>query len=122
MNLIESLMSAAKAHPLRVVFPDALDERAIRAAQQLARQGWARPVLLANPFELRRYCKQLQLSAPQPDLMTRTMRLERLTPGDFAAVMRQHRFRPIESPATLISALEAECAVKEGGKASIGFL
>jgi phosphotransacetylase len=58
MNLIESLMIAAKAHPVRVVFPDAIDERAIRAAQQLARQGWARPVLLANPFEMRRYCKQ----------------------------------------------------------------
>lgn len=58
MNLIESFMAAAKAHPTRVVFPDAVDERAIRAAQQLARQGWAHPVLLANPFELRRYCKQ----------------------------------------------------------------
>mgnify|MGYP003591522222 CR=1 FL=1 len=58
MNLIESCMAAAKAHPVRVVFPDAVDERAIRAAQQLARQGWAHPVLLANPFALRRYCKQ----------------------------------------------------------------
>jgi len=58
MNLIESCMAAAKAHPVRVVFPDAIDERAIHAAQRLARQGWARPVLLANPFELRRYCKQ----------------------------------------------------------------
>ncbi len=58
MNLIESCMAAAKMRPVRVVFPDAIDERAIRAAQQLARQGWARPVLLANPFELRRVCKQ----------------------------------------------------------------
>jgi phosphotransacetylase len=58
MNLIESCMAAAKRRPARVVFPDAIDERAIRAAQQLARQGWARPVLLANPFELRRVCKQ----------------------------------------------------------------
>jgi phosphotransacetylase len=58
MNLIESCMAAAKLRPARVVFPDAIDERAIRAAQQLARQGWARPVLLANPFELRRVCKQ----------------------------------------------------------------
>jgi phosphotransacetylase len=58
MNLIESCMAAAKTRPARVVFPDAIDERAIRAAQQLARQGWARPVLLANPFELRRVCKQ----------------------------------------------------------------
>ena len=58
MSLIESFMGAAKAHPARVVFPDAIDERAIRAAQQLARQGWAQPVLLANPFELRHYCEQ----------------------------------------------------------------
>ena len=58
MTLIESCMAAAKMRPARVVFPDAIDERAIRAAQQLARQGWARPVLLANPFELRRVCKQ----------------------------------------------------------------
>ncbi len=58
MNLIESCMAAAKARPVRVVFPDAIDERAIVAAQQLARQGWAHPVLLANPFALRRYCKQ----------------------------------------------------------------
>ncbi len=71
---------------------------------------------------LRRYCGQLQLSSPQPDLLMRMMRLQRLTPGDFAAVLRQHRFRPIQSPGMLVSALEAECAVKEGGKASIGFL
>ena len=58
MTLIENCMAAAKTRPARVVFPDATDERAIRAAQQLARQGWARPVLLANPFELRRLCKQ----------------------------------------------------------------
>jgi hypothetical protein len=69
-----------------------------------------------------RYCKQLNLPAPQPDLLTITQRLQRLTPGDFAAVLRQHRFRPIQSPVTLVSALEAECAVKEGGKGSIGFL
>ena len=58
MTLIESCMAAARQRPARVVFPDAVDERAVRAAQQLARQGWAQPVLLANPFELRRLCKQ----------------------------------------------------------------
>jgi hypothetical protein len=49
-------------------------------------------------------------------------RLERLTPGDFAVVSRQHRFRPIGSPAMLVAALDAECALKEGPKPSIGFL
>lgn len=51
------------------------------------------------------------------------MRLQQLTPGDFsAAVIRQHRFRPISTCAALVAALEAECAMKEGAKASIGFL
>jgi len=71
---------------------------------------------------LRRHCAALKLSAPQPDLLSRVMHLGQLTPGDFSAVLRQHRFRPIESAGMLVSALEAECAVKEGGKAAIGFM
>ncbi len=97
-----------------------LDQAALRRFDLKVKFDFLKP---EQSWELvRRYCKQLHLPSPQPDLLARTMRLERLTPGDFAAVMRQHRFRPIQSPATLISALEAECAVKEGGKASIGFL
>lgn len=71
---------------------------------------------------LRRHCAIMKFAAPQPDLLPRIMRLGQLTPGDFAAVLRQHRFQPIESPAMLVSALEAECAVKEGVKAPIGFM
>lgn len=62
MTLLESCMAAARQSPARVVFPDAVDARAIGAAQQLARAGWARPILLANPFELRRHCRQHGLS------------------------------------------------------------
>lgn len=69
-----------------------------------------------------RHCNALKFGVPQPDLLPRVMRLSQLTPGDFAAVLRQHRFRPIESPAAFVSFLEAECVVKEGGKASIGFM
>lgn len=69
-----------------------------------------------------RYCEQLNLPAPSEALKMRTMRLLQLTPGDFTAVMRQHRFRPIQSAESLIAALEAECVVKEGVKAPIGFI
>lgn len=97
-----------------------LDQAALRRFDLKVKFDFLRP---EQAWELvRRYSEQLNLPAPQPDLLTRTMRLQRLTPGDFAAVLRQHRFRPIQSPATLVLALEAECAVKEGGKASIGFL
>lgn len=71
---------------------------------------------------LRRYCAKLALPAPQPVHLARIMHMPQLTPGDFATVMRQHRFRPLVSPTMLVDALEAECAVKEEAKASIGFL
>ncbi len=69
-----------------------------------------------------RTCASLGFSEPQPDLWSKVQRLKLLTPGDFSTVVRQHRFRPVESSAMLVSALEAECAVKDGAKASIGFL
>ena len=97
-----------------------LDQAALRRFDLKVKFDFLRP---EQAWELvRRYCKQLRFPLPKPDLQTRTMRLQRLTPGDFAAVLRQHRFRPVESAAMLVSALEAECAVKEGGKASIGFI
>jgi SpoVK/Ycf46/Vps4 family AAA+-type ATPase len=70
---------------------------------------------------LRRYCLKLEIDPPQPEQLAKMMRLTQLTPGDFAAVARQNRFRPITSPAVLVAALEAECAVKEGAKSAIGF-
>ncbi len=97
-----------------------LDQAALRRFDLKVKFDFLRP---EQAWELlRRHCAAMSLPAPQPDLLTRIMRLGQLTPGDFAAVLRQHRFRPIESAATLVSALEAECAVKEGGKSSIGFM
>ena len=69
-----------------------------------------------------RHCAELELPPPLPDEKARISRLQSLTPGDFAAVLRQHRFRPMTSAATLVSALEAECAVKQGMNRAIGFL
>lgn len=54
---------------------------------------------------------------PQPGLsqaLERLARLHQLTPGDFAAVVRQSRLRPLASPVDLVAALERECALKAG--------
>jgi len=56
VSLITSCEDWARAHPARVVFPDALDQRVIEAACSLNRCGWARPTLLANPMALRDHC------------------------------------------------------------------
>lgn len=47
-----------------------------------------------------------------------------LTPGDFAAVIRQHRFRPVDTVAELLQRLQEEVAIKnvEKNNTTMGFL
>ena len=69
-----------------------------------------------------RQCVQLVIEPPSTSQLSKVSRLKNLTPGDFAAVARQSRFRRIGSPDDLLMALEAECGIKEGAKSSIGFV
>ena len=48
--------------------------------------------------------------------------LPQLTPGDFAAALRQHRFAPLADAAALLSLLHAECALKEHAGQRMGFV
>lgn len=97
-----------------------LDQAALRRFDLKVKFDFLRPEQVVAL--LLRYCTLFNFPEPAPALQMKASRLQRLTPGDFAAVRRQHRFRPINSPAALIAALEAECAVKEGGKGAIGFV
>ncbi len=69
------------------------------------------------------YCKDLKLGKPKVSFKQNVENLKYLTPGDFAAVSRQNRFRPIEDIKDLVNRLEDEIAVKsvDDGKV-VGFL
>jgi transitional endoplasmic reticulum ATPase len=72
-----------------------------------------------------RYCESMALGVPMQAHFTRLATLTMLTPGDFAAVVRQVRFRPVASTDALVLALEAECSIKEDYRAArspMGFL
>ncbi len=69
-----------------------------------------------------RHCAALKLAVPTSDDRAKIQRLRRLTPGDFAAVSRQHRFRALESPRMVVDALAAECAIKGEPRRPMGFL
>jgi SpoVK/Ycf46/Vps4 family AAA+-type ATPase len=58
------------------------------------------------------HCQALGLPEPDASLQRRLQTLDGLTPGDFAVLERQHRFRPITDVTALIDALYAECALK----------
>ncbi len=70
---------------------------------------------------LESYCNTLNLDITDSALIARLGRLNNLTPGDFAAVMRRHRFKPIRSATEMVAALEEECGLKENFKRPIGF-
>jgi len=69
-----------------------------------------------------RYLTSLELGSATPIELGRLRSLRSLTPGDFAAVVRQNRFRPITSAAAFVHALAQECALKAPVSSTIGFL
>lgn len=72
---------------------------------------------------LEAHCQSLDIPPPPPDLNRRLGRLDALTPGDFAAISRLGRIRPLCNAGDFIAALETECSLKKGhGHAAIGFL
>jgi len=97
-----------------------LDQAALRRFDLKVKFDYLEPVQACAL--LCRYCTELHLPVPAPEQEARLRHLPKLAPGDFAAVVRQSRFRPIASSDALLAALEAECAVKEGGGSAIGFL
>jgi transitional endoplasmic reticulum ATPase len=68
-----------------------------------------------------RQCTAMGLAAPDTSLSSDVATLVNLTPGDFATVARQHRFRPLPDVESWIAALAAECGLKESARARIGF-
>ncbi|WP_420995215.1 AAA family ATPase [Cupriavidus sp. 30B13] len=99
---------------------DGLDQAALRRFDLKVKFDFLKP---AQAWALLcRQCSVLALPAPDESLRPRLYGLATLTPGDFAAVARQHRFRPLAGAAALVDALAAECAMKAGAKHVLGFL
>ncbi|MDA3909092.1 MAG: AAA family ATPase [Sulfurimonas sp.] len=69
------------------------------------------------------YCKDLKLPKPSASFKRAVESLRYLTPGDFAAVTRQNRFRPIRNIQDFVVRLEDEIAVKNVSSGKVmGFL
>lgn len=99
---------------------DGLDQAALRRFDLKVKFGYLRPAQAWDLFEV--HCESLGLPAPDAAARAAVKRLATLTPGDFAAVARQHRFRPIDSASGLIAALEAECSLKRDSRKAVGFI
>lgn len=124
VTLVNEMLTQMEAFPGVFIastnLMDNLDQAALRRFDLKVKFDFLQPQQAVEL--LRRYCATLNLPEPEHDVRQKIMRLTTLTPGDFSAVVRQHRFRPIQSAALLVSALEAECTVKAGANTSMGFI
>jgi len=69
------------------------------------------------------YAKELKLHKPSNSFKQKVESLKALTPGDFAAVVRQNRFRPVKTVTNFLSRLEEEIKVKNVSLNSVmGFM
>lgn len=78
-----------------------------------------------QPDQIRRllisHCKNLQLPAPNALELSSASNLESITPGDFAAVARRHRFDPSRKATDFIEKLATEAQYKMPRLRKIGF-
>lgn len=58
------------------------------------------------------FCASVGISEPKHSLQLALSRLDGLTPGDFAVVARQHRFRTLVDAHAVVAVLQEECALK----------
>lgn len=98
-----------------------IDQAALRRFDLKICFGYLRPEQAWQLFLSQ--CKNLAHQKPAAHLKNLIGYMKLLTPGDFAAVNRQQRFKAVSSPEALVEALKAECALKDGqGIRNIGFL
>lgn len=103
-----------------------LDAAALRRFDLKIKFDCLQPAQAELLFE--RHCQllgtpQSKAVVPTQASVQRVRQLQNLTPGDFAAVLRQSRFRPLQSAEALVTALEDECGLKPCARPpSIGFL
>ncbi|ULJ69507.1 hypothetical protein MIS45_01170 [Wielerella bovis] len=55
-------------------------------------------------------------------LKSEIVRLKNVTAGDFAVLIKQARIMPFANSEAMLKALQAECAMKEGAKGTMGFV
>ncbi len=69
------------------------------------------------------FCNSINLPTPDQTLYAQISSMSEVTPGDFAVLGRQHRFRPLIGIEAVIEALRKECAYKQPyAKNLMGFI
>ena len=97
-----------------------LDAAALRRFDLKLKFDFLRPRQIEDLFS--RHCAELKIARPTRRTTATVARLGNATPGDFAAIVRRHRFSPLHTATQLADALAAECGMKENAPQPVGFV
>ena len=98
---------------------DGLDAAAMRRFDLKVRFDYLLGEQAAAMF--RAFCSQHGICQGVEEAAAEVARLKSLTPGDFAAIARRHRFASLSDGQAVLEALRRECALKPGGGRPMGF-
>lgn len=117
LHCAEQIARENKHNCARVVFPDALDVRTLQAAAELARQGWATPILVTSKATLADFCQKKSCAVPDvaivdPGEMQNQRRwaavLQRIKPSYSGSEAQAMASQPLYAAALMLSAGEAD--------------
>jgi len=69
MNALDSIIKKARKNPKKIVFPEALDERILKASEIILKKGIARVTLLGDVLKLLIILNQRNLIYMQNDFL-----------------------------------------------------
>lgn len=116
----EDMVKKNKHKCARVVFPDALDERTLKAATELAQRGWAKPILITSDAALANFCQKVSCVVPDvtvvdPDDVQNQRRwaqvLQRIKPSYSSSEAQAMAAQPLYAAALMLSADEADYCI-----------
>jgi hypothetical protein len=93
---------------------DVLDQAALRRFDLKLKLDYLKHEQATDLF--RTVCADLGIDDPGQGFAELLRGLDVLTPGDFAAIARRHRFEPFRSAKAIALALRSDCALKEDGR------
>ena len=120
MNVMEVLQQKAKANPQKVVFPEATEEKILRAVRQVRDEGIAYPMLVGDPEAIAQAAKAANVSLEGMQVVSNidAAEVERLA-NDYvkinadlpvSAIKRMLR-TPLNYAAMMVKLGEADCIV-----------
>jgi phosphate acetyltransferase len=103
MDLLENIKSKARTHSMRIVLPEGLEERTLKAADAIMNEGLAKVILLGDPEQIKSEAVRLNLKNIGPAQLVNPLDHEKKEQYiNLMVELRKHKGLTVEAASGLI--------------------